>query len=80
MAHLDRRRSRWPAIRVGLGGNRWRQTVFERFFHIQSSAELSAWANSCALVGCLVGALVAGTLSDNLGAKSYCWLRLCFLR
>ena len=42
---------------------------FERFFHIQNNASLSGWANSCALVGCLVGALASGMLSDKLGRK-----------
>ena len=27
------------------------------------------WANSCALIGCLVGALIAGALSDRFGRK-----------
>jgi sugar porter (SP) family MFS transporter len=44
---------------------------FERFFQITNSPALSGWANSCALIGCLVGALVAGALSDNFGRK---WL------
>lgn len=42
---------------------------FERFFHIQSNASLSGWANSCALIGCLVGALASGILSDKFGRK-----------
>jgi len=42
---------------------------FERFFHIADNAALSGWANSCALIGCLVGALVAGALSDRFGRK-----------
>jgi sugar porter (SP) family MFS transporter len=42
---------------------------FERFFAIQNNAALSGWANSCALIGCLVGALAAGALSDRLGRK-----------
>jgi sugar porter (SP) family MFS transporter len=42
---------------------------FERFFHIADNAALSGWANSCALIGCLVGALIAGALSDRLGRK-----------
>lgn len=42
---------------------------FERYFHIQNDAALSGWANSCALIGCLFGALVAGVLSDRLGRK-----------
>jgi sugar porter (SP) family MFS transporter len=44
---------------------------FERYFHIASNPGLSGWANSCALIGCLTGALVAGALSDRFGRK---WL------
>ncbi|HEU5395629.1 MAG TPA: sugar porter family MFS transporter [Verrucomicrobiae bacterium] len=42
---------------------------FERYFQIADNAQLSGWANSCALIGCLVGALVAGALSDKFGRK-----------
>ncbi len=42
---------------------------FERYFHIQDNVALSGWANSCALVGCLFGAAIAGALSDRLGRK-----------
>jgi len=41
---------------------------FERYFHLTAAAQ-SGWANSCALIGCLVGALVAGALSDRFGRK-----------
>jgi sugar porter (SP) family MFS transporter len=41
---------------------------FEKYFHLDS-AEQSGWANSCALVGCLIGALLAGALSDKFGRK-----------
>src|SRR5262245_42034025 len=41
---------------------------FERYFHLTNAAQ-SGWANSCALVGCLIGALAAGALSDRLGRK-----------
>jgi sugar porter (SP) family MFS transporter len=41
---------------------------FERYFQLKDAA-LSAWANSCALVGCLIGALAAGALSDAFGRK-----------
>lgn len=41
---------------------------FQRYFQITSEAQIG-WANSCALVGCLVGALVAGALSDRFGRK-----------
>jgi sugar porter (SP) family MFS transporter len=42
---------------------------FERYFHIEHDAALSGWANSCALIGCLWGALGAGALSDRYGRK-----------
>jgi sugar porter (SP) family MFS transporter len=41
---------------------------FERYFDLRDPAQVG-WANSCALVGCLVGALVAGVLSDKFGRK-----------
>jgi sugar porter (SP) family MFS transporter len=41
---------------------------FERYFHLTNAAQ-SGWANSCALIGCLVGALIAGALSDKFGRK-----------
>ena len=43
---------------------------FERYFQLIDAAS-SGWANSCALLGCLVGALLAGALSDKFGRK---WL------
>ncbi len=42
---------------------------FERFFQITDNAGLSGWANSCALVGCFVGAVLAGGSSDKFGRK-----------
>ena len=41
---------------------------FEPFFHLSTDA-LKGWANSCALVGCLLGSLVSGGLSDRFGRK-----------
>jgi sugar porter (SP) family MFS transporter len=41
---------------------------FQRYFQL-TSAEQIGWANSCALIGCLVGALAAGALSDKFGRK-----------
>jgi sugar porter (SP) family MFS transporter len=41
---------------------------FQRFFQLTSEAQIG-WANSCALIGCLIGALAAGALSDRLGRK-----------
>lgn len=41
---------------------------FEKHFQLTSEA-LVGWANSCALLGCLLGSLVTGGLSDKLGRK-----------
>jgi sugar porter (SP) family MFS transporter len=41
---------------------------FEKYFQLNSEA-LSGWANSCALLGCLLGSLFAGVLSDMSGRK-----------
>jgi sugar porter (SP) family MFS transporter len=41
---------------------------FQRYFELTSEAQIG-WANSCALIGCLVGALTAGALSDRFGRK-----------
>jgi len=41
---------------------------FQRYFQLTSEAQIG-WANSCALLGCLAGALMAGALSDRFGRK-----------
>src|SRR5260221_5932104 len=41
---------------------------FQRYFQLTSEAQIG-WANSCALLGCLAGALVSGALSDRFGRK-----------
>ncbi len=41
---------------------------FQRYFQLTSEASIG-WANSCALIGCLAGALAAGALSDKFGRK-----------
>jgi SP family sugar porter-like MFS transporter len=41
---------------------------FERYFELDSSFA-KGWANSCALVGCLLGAILAGGLSDRFGRR-----------
>ncbi|MCP4405665.1 MAG: sugar porter family MFS transporter [bacterium] len=41
---------------------------FQPFFGLETVA-IKGWANSCALVGCLLGALISGSLSDKYGRK-----------
>jgi MFS transporter, SP family, arabinose:H+ symporter len=42
---------------------------YEVFFGIADSPVLQGWAMSCALLGCLAGALLSGALSDRYGRK-----------
>jgi len=41
---------------------------YEAYFNI-TNASLSGWAMSSALIGCMVGAFIAGTVSDKYGRK-----------
>ena len=41
---------------------------FERYFQLTTPSE-KGWANSCALIGCLLGAVLSGGLSDKFGRK-----------
>jgi sugar porter (SP) family MFS transporter len=41
---------------------------YEVFFHLNDPA-LQGWAMSCALIGCLVGAITSGMLSNRFGRK-----------
>lgn len=41
---------------------------YEKFFHLTDPGQ-QGWAMSCALVGCLVGALVSGGLTERYGRK-----------
>ena len=50
---------------VVIGGAR---EFYEIYFHL-TSANSVGWANSCALIGCLAGSLVAGSLADRFGRK-----------
>lgn len=42
---------------------------YEQYFQIAGDPVMQGWAMSSALIGCLVGALSAGKLSDRLGRK-----------
>jgi SP family xylose:H+ symportor-like MFS transporter len=50
---------------VVIGGAR---QFFEIYFRLTSAAAVG-WANSCALVGCFAGSLVAGSFGDRYGRK-----------
>ncbi|MEI6195468.1 MAG: sugar porter family MFS transporter [Verrucomicrobiota bacterium] len=41
---------------------------FQRYFELTGETQIG-WANSCALIGCLVGSLMAGAMSDKFGRK-----------
>ena len=41
---------------------------YEKFFQLTNASE-QGWAMSCALLGCLIGALISGRLSDRFGRK-----------
>ena len=42
---------------------------YERFFDITNSPYMQGWAMSSALIGCLVGAMASGYLTDRFGRK-----------
>jgi len=50
---------------VVIGGAR---QFYEIYFHL-TSPTLVGWANSCALVGCLIGTLAAGYFAERFGRK-----------
>ena len=50
---------------VVIGGAR---QFYELYFRL-SSATLIGWANSCALLGCLIGSLLAGYLANRIGRR-----------
>src|SRR3954463_14033608 len=41
---------------------------YEAYFRLTSEQAIG-WANSCALLGCLLGSVVSGGLSDRFGRK-----------
>jgi sugar porter (SP) family MFS transporter len=41
---------------------------YEKYFQLNSE-ELIGWANSCALIGCLLGSAISGGMSDRFGRK-----------
>jgi SP family sugar porter-like MFS transporter len=42
---------------------------YEQYFQIAQIPHLQGWAVSCALIGCILGTLISGALSDRYGRK-----------
>lgn len=42
---------------------------YERFFDIADAPSLQGWAMSSALIGCIIGAAIAGKMTERLGRK-----------
>ena len=42
---------------------------YESYFQINNSPSLQGWAMSSALIGCLIGAIMSGSLTDRIGRK-----------
>ncbi|HET7733603.1 MAG TPA: sugar porter family MFS transporter [Paludibacter sp.] len=42
---------------------------YERFFDIANDPSMQAWAMSSALIGCVIGAVASGVISDKFGRK-----------
>lgn len=42
---------------------------YETYFAISSMPSIQGWVMSCALIGCLIGAILSGFLSDKYGRK-----------
>ena len=51
---------------VVIGGAR---QFYEVYFHLTTAAQVG-WANSCALLGCLIGSLAAGYFAERYGRRS----------
>src|SRR5260370_26118158 len=50
---------------VGIGGAK---PFYEKYFQLNSEERIG-WANSCALIGCLLGSAISGGMSDRFGRK-----------
>lgn len=42
---------------------------YEVFFHITDSPAMQGWVMGCAIIGCLIGVMVSGSLADKYGRK-----------
>ena len=58
-----------PHFNLAVIADQWSHHGIARLLGLTTEAALSGWANSCALLGCLLGSLAAGALSDKFGRK-----------
>jgi sugar porter (SP) family MFS transporter len=58
-----------PYFNLSTIAGQWSHHGLPRLLGLTTEAALSGWANSCALLGCLLGSLAAGALSDKFGRK-----------
>jgi sugar porter (SP) family MFS transporter len=58
-----------PYFDLGKIAAQWADHGLARMLGLTTEAALSGWANSCALLGCLIGSLAAGAASDKFGRK-----------
>lgn len=61
----DGRTSLW----LRLGGDRGAKPFYELYFDIADVPAMQGLAMSVALLGCLIGAMVAGMMADRYGRK-----------
>src|SRR5437016_4860160 len=58
-----------PHFNLTFIATQWSQNGLARMLGLTTEATLSGWANSCALLGCLLGSLATGAMSDKFGRK-----------
>jgi len=58
-----------PFFNLAEIARQWEHHALARAVGLVTPEALSGWANSCALLGCLLGSLLAGGLSDKFGRK-----------
>jgi len=58
-----------PYFNLANIATQWSHHALARVLGLTTEPALSGWANSCALLGCLLGSLAAGAMSDKFGRK-----------
>jgi MFS transporter, SP family, xylose:H+ symportor len=66
-----------PHFNLPVIAAQWSRHPLARMLGLTSEDALSGWANSCALLGCLLGSVCAGGLSDKFGRKKLLVFSAC---